>query len=263
MTKRVEDFRADGLLEHDLELAQAELKVEYRSHAGRKSPHLSGYAAVFDTPRRIQGTKDFTEVVRPGAFRESLAAGGGAVLPGSGVIGAWEHRGGVNEAGMFRLPQLFFGRTTVERGEGSLRVWEDERGLRFEGEPFDSEINRHYMRAIDAGVMHGASFLFEALEAPIVHTEKLSVRELRKVNVEDVSAVMAPAFPAASVAARSAALAARSVLPLLEGSGLTADEIERILAADLAQHRSHSGATPRRDDLARRVREVTLASLID
>ncbi len=109
------------------------LKIEKRYVAPRLSVEqraegdiagLRGYAAVFN--KRSVELWGFYEVVAPGAFADSLAAG-------DDVRALWNHD-----------PNWILARST----NGSLRLKEDETGLLSEIDPLDTPINRGFVAAI-------------------------------------------------------------------------------------------------------------------
>lgn len=84
----------------------SELDFEWRIAAELRATgrSLTGYAAVFDSPAKIGS---FTEVIRQGAFNESLRRG-------SDILALLDHN-----------PERVLGRTK----SGTLRLSEDARGL--------------------------------------------------------------------------------------------------------------------------------------
>jgi len=236
--KRVVEFPREGV--HDTPLELSELQVETRK-SGRLT-RVSGYAAIFDTPYRPWADDPTRmEIVRRGAFTRSLEQ--------REVEGNWDH----GMAG-------FWGSTAKESGNGSLRVWEDERGLRYEGVPNpDNGVNRDWIGHIRDGLVWGSSFAFRALNAPVSVRDEVTVRELREVDLHDVSAVRHPASTAAAVTLRQARRT-QSLLEDLAAAGLTREEQRAMLERDLATLGAH-GPTPRRDAARARIREITLAHI--
>jgi len=153
--------------------------------AGRK---LEGYAAVFDQEARIGG---FTEVIRRGAFRETLG-------DGHDVLGLVDHDA-----------SRVLGRTR----SGTLRLSEDSRGLQFEiGDLPNTTAANDALELVRSGNAGGASFAFR-LRRDGEHWEGRK-RELRAVDLLEVSVVSGwPAYEGTSVAARSMILSpARAAL---------------------------------------------------
>jgi hypothetical protein len=145
---------------------------------------LEGYAAVFDSPARIAG---FTEIIRPGAFRASLAAGGD-------ILALVDHD-----------PSRLLART----GSGTLRLSEDNRGLAFQLDVPDTQLGRDLLTLAERRDLGGMSFSFRvpkgARDAEV--WPAADRRELRAVELLEVSVVQAfPAYAATSVQARSQAV---------------------------------------------------------
>src|SRR5690606_5179958 len=89
---------------------------ELRVAGTRQAPRLEGYAAVFDAPSEDLG--GFVEYVRRGAFARSLKSNHADPL-----------------ALVHHMPHLVLGR----RSAGTLKLEEDDRGLRFEIELPDTQ----------------------------------------------------------------------------------------------------------------------------
>lgn len=138
---------------------------------------IVGYAAVFDTPSVPLG--GFREVVRRGAFSDSLNAD---------VRALWNHD-----------PNYVLGRTK----NGTLRLEEDDRGLRVEIDPPNTTWARDFMESIRRGDVDQMSFAFRAIEDRWTNDENGTLRELLKAQLLDVSPVTFPAYEATSVTLRA------------------------------------------------------------
>ena len=137
---------------------------------------LQGYAATFNTEARI-GT--FTETIRPGAFRRSLAAAGD-------VVALVDHD-----------PSRLLART----GSGTLRLSEDARGLAFDLDVPDTQLGRDLLVMAERRDLGGMSFSFKATKEAWPSAER---RELIDLDLHEVSVVQTwPAYPATSVSARA------------------------------------------------------------
>lgn len=155
--------------------AAAELRA-----SGRR---LVGYVARFDTEARI-GT--FTETIKPGAFRASLASG-------RDVLALADHD-----------PARVLGRTR----SGTLELREDAEGLAFELQVPDTQTGRDLLALAERGDLGGCSFGFTVADGG-EHWEG-DRRELRAVNLAEVSIVQAwPAYQSTTVEARHRATARR------------------------------------------------------
>lgn len=160
-------------------------QAELRADPGAGT--IRGYAAVFDSPTTL--FPGFREVVKPGAFERSIQE--------DQVVGLFNHNPDIPPLG-----------STASR---DLRLWEDAHGLGFELLGPFTQSGREIHEAITLGRIRGASFGFRALEAPEVEEDGVLLRELRKVQLIDVSPVTFPAYQATQVSARSWAEARMAV----------------------------------------------------
>jgi HK97 family phage prohead protease len=139
---------------------------------------LVGYGAVWDSPAQIaEGGRSFTEVIRRGAFRTAIESKGD-------VIATFNHD-----------PSRLLGRTS----SGTLRLHEDERGLRFELDLPDHAADVKEM--VSRGDLRGASFTFSPRRGG--ETWDGSLRTLTDVYLYELGPVAMPAYPATSVGLRS------------------------------------------------------------
>lgn len=138
---------------------------------------IIGYASTFDRVPDAYG-----DVIAPGAFADSLKS--------------WEESG-------LPIPFLFGHRTDDPfMNIGAVtKAEEDERGLKFEAQ-FDpeSETAQYCRKLALEGRIHQFSFAFEILDAAPVELENgETVRELRKLNLFEISLVPIPANSFATV----------------------------------------------------------------
>lgn len=161
--------------------------VEVREDENGK-PVISGYAAVYDS--RSNDLGGFVEIIRRGAFDDALRAK-------PDVTAKVQHQGGVQ----------VIGRTK----NGTLKLWTDTRGLRFEVSPPDTQAGRDIVTLIRRGDIDKSSFAFSVSDPKRDQKwdfdQTPPVRELLRVNLHDVSPVSGPAYEATSVGLRAAALA--------------------------------------------------------
>jgi len=160
-------------------LSQAELRAD----EGRM---LVGYAARFDVVADIgpPGTPFFREVIRRGAFSRALAEK-------QDVRALFNH-------GEEPLP---LGRTSA----GTLRLSEDNVGLRFELDVPDTTFARDLLVSIQRGDVSDMSFAFRPVREVWDDSSNPPLRELLDVDLFDISPVVFPAYQGTSVGVRSAA----------------------------------------------------------
>jgi hypothetical protein len=153
------------------------MKMERRfvTEIRTKGRKLSGYAATFGVEARIA---DFTEVINPGAFTESLKGD---------VLALVDHD-----------PKQVLARTQ----SGTLRLSEDSLGLSFELDVPDTGPGRDVLALAERGDLGGMSFGFTVPKGGEHWNGRR--RELRNVNLLEISVVSAwPAYPETSVQART------------------------------------------------------------
>lgn len=156
------------------------------------APRITGYAAVFDKWSPNYG--GFREIVRPGAFKDTLAD------KGSDVRGLFNHD-----------PNHVLGRESSE----TLALEEDAKGLRFDVTPGDTQIGRDVVAMVRRKDVTGASFSFTVRkEGELWEFDKnggsTMERELLAVDLFDVGPVTFPFYPQTAVAARSLELFRRA-----------------------------------------------------
>lgn len=146
--------------------------IELRAK-GRK---LEGYAAVFGSDTRIH---DFTEVILPGAFAETLGQG-------RDILALADHD-----------QRAVLARTR----SGTLRLAEDTRGLHFDLDVPNTSFGRDILELAERGDVGGASFAFTVAKDGERWTDDR--RELRAVTLHEISIVSAwPAYDGTVVQAR-------------------------------------------------------------
>jgi hypothetical protein len=128
---------------------------------------LIGYAAVWDSPSEFMG---FTEFVKRGAFTKTL-----------------------NDGADVRLLIDHDGVPLARTKSGTMALEEDERGLRVEAEldPMNPDAAR-IMSAMKRGDLSQMSFAFRTIKDS--WNNDRTVRELREVQLFDVSVVTFPAY---------------------------------------------------------------------
>jgi HK97 family phage prohead protease len=150
---------------------------------GKKSATMEGYAANFNSLSEDLG--GFRELLMPGCFSEALKT--------SDVCALFNHE-----------PSLILGRNT----SGTLRLFEDERGLKWEVDP-DMEISyvKDLSRSMARRDIHQCSFGFSVAEDGCTWAKDSGGMWIRSIfNVSrlyDVSPVTYPAYTSTSCAVRS------------------------------------------------------------
>ncbi|MCT8992045.1 HK97 family phage prohead protease [Chelativorans sp. SCAU2101] len=141
-----------------------------------KGRRLEGYAALYGVDTRIS---DFTEVILPGAFTDTLREG-------RDVLALADHD-----------PKAVLARTR----SGTLRLSEDSRGLHFDLDVPNTSIGRDLLELAERGDIGGMSFGFTVRDKGERWTDNR--RELRAVNLHEISIVSAwPAYEGTTVQAR-------------------------------------------------------------
>ncbi|MCK8826399.1 HK97 family phage prohead protease [Natroniella acetigena] len=154
--------------------------IEVREQDGEGMPVIEMYPAVFNSwSEELAG---FRERILPGAFEEAIRE--------NDVIACFNHD-----------KDQLLGRLK----SGTLTLEEDERGLRAEIQPPDTDFGRYIVELIDRGDIDGGSFRFNALEENwnFKDGEELDERELVKLELFDVGPVTYPAYPDTQASVRS------------------------------------------------------------
>lgn len=153
---------------------------------------MSGYAAVWDSPTRIDSYEGrFDEQIARGAFKRSINAKTPVLQfdHGKGFIGS--------------LP---LGTITKLR--------EDQRGLFVEARLLDNVFVEPVRQAIEAGAIDGMSFRFQVVRDSVVQREDdVPLRTLEEVRLHELGPVVFPAYDTTSVGVRSADVAELFTLP--------------------------------------------------
>ena len=166
----------------DIERRSIQFPIEIREAGGKKT--LSGFAALYDSPSSDLG--GFVEVIRPGAFSR-------AVRENQEVLARSEHD-----------TRLLLGR----RSNGTLRIFDDPKGLRYEVEVPDTQAGRDMATLVARGDVRGSSFAF-TIPDPVagqrwtVTEDGQALRELLDLDLFDVAPTANPAYPETTVSARA------------------------------------------------------------
>lgn len=178
---RREPKPAIPLCERSVQLDDCELRAE---GDGRT---LTGYAAVFNTPTRIDSWEGrFDEQFAPGAFTRSIQARMPVLMYNHG-----KHQ---------MVGEMPIGAIT------SLR--EDARGLRVEAQLFDNHLVEPVRQAIAGGAITGMSIRMQVLRETVDESGALPMRTIHEARIPELGPVNYPAYPTTSVGVRSEDLAA-------------------------------------------------------
>ena len=146
--------------------------------AQEESRMVTGYAAVFDSDSEDLG--GFIEQIERGAFKEAIER--------SDVRALFNHDN-----------NFILARTA----SGTLKLYEDERGLKYEFEAPKTTAGNDLLEMIKRGDISQSSFGFTVEEDDWSNRDGMAFRKIKKVKrLYDVSPVTFPAYPEASVAVR-------------------------------------------------------------
>lgn len=137
---------------------------------------IEGYAAVFNSPTDIGGW--FTEVIAPGAFSKAITE--------NGDIRALFNHDWNN----------VLGRTK----SGTLRLSEDERGLKFEVDLPNTSVARDLAESLKRGDISQCSFGFIPTVEEWDYSVEPAKRTINEVELFEVSVVSIPAYEDTEVA---------------------------------------------------------------
>jgi HK97 family phage prohead protease len=176
----------EGTERRTLSEAQSGLRVDGQPTEARK---IVGYAAVFHDPAK-PGTEfelwpgGPIERIMPGAFVSSIHA--------DDVLALVHHD-----------PTQVLGRT-LPGGQGTLRLFEDQVGLRFEIDAPDTQVGRDMVESIARRDYRGASFGFKRPDQEFRKEDGRTIRELRGFGqLTDVSLTTIPAYLGTDVGVRA------------------------------------------------------------
>lgn len=156
--------------------------VEFRATEQGDGRTLEGYAAVFDTPTRIDSWEGkFDEEIAKGAFAKTIKERspvlqfdhGHDMRTGSVPIGAIE------------------------------QLKEDATGLFVRARLFDNQVVEPIRQAIEGGAIDGMSFRFRVTREEWNEEPDIPVRTIREVELFELGPVVFPAYEATSVGVRS------------------------------------------------------------
>ena len=143
---------------------------------------LTGYAAMFDTPTRIDSWEGkFDEQISRGAFRKTLRE---------------------------RMPVLQFDHGHDSR-TGSVPIGaisalkEDKQGLHVTARLHDNDLVKPIRDAIESGAIDGMSFRFQVVKDEWDESGDVPLRTIKEVRLMELGPVVFPAYASTSVGVRS------------------------------------------------------------
>lgn len=142
---------------------------------------IRGYAVKWEMKSQVMGFfKQFREQFKKGAFAESLTKDDQRFL--------WSHD---------------TSKVLARKKNGTLRLFEDDIGLRFEADLPDTTLGRDTYTSIERGDVDGVSFGFRMTEQSIDESDEENIlRTVTGAELLEVSAVAFPAYPDSEVSAR-------------------------------------------------------------
>jgi len=161
------------------------LRLETRADGENKKNVLVGHAAVFNQRTNLGY---FDEVIKRGAFKNTLAEG-------ADVRALVDHD-----------PSRIIGRTKDGGKTGTLRMRTDRIGLLTEIEVADTQAGRDLMESVRRGDIDGMSFGFYVRkngDNVVEESDGTLLRELRDLDLFDVSAVGFPAYSQTDIAEKN------------------------------------------------------------
>lgn len=145
-------------------------KLSTRDATEEQPSRITGYAAVFNSKTTIGGW--FDEVIEPGAFARSLSEN-------SDIRALFNHNW-----------DNVLGRTK----SGTLRLEEDEKGLKFEIELPNTSVGRDLAESMSRGDINQCSFGFWITEENWDYNVEPALRTIKEVELYEISVVSIPAY---------------------------------------------------------------------
>ncbi|MGE7881687.1 HK97 family phage prohead protease [Bacillus sp. NPDC094077] len=145
-------------------------KLNTREATGEQPSMITGYAAVFNSKTSIGGW--FDEIIAPGAFARALSENGD-------IRALFNHNW-----------DNVLGRTK----SGTLRLEEDEKGLKFEVELPNTSTGRDLTESMSRGDINQCSFGFWVTGEEWDYNVEPAVRTVKEVELYEISVVSIPAY---------------------------------------------------------------------
>lgn len=135
-----------------------------------ESHEISGYAAVFNSPTDIGGW--FTEVIAPGAFSRAIS----------------------EQIDVRALFNHDWNNVLGRVSNGTLRLSEDERGLKFEVDLPNTTLGRDLAESLSRGDINQCSFGFIPTVEEWDYSVEPAKRTINEVELFEISVVSLPAY---------------------------------------------------------------------
>jgi hypothetical protein len=162
--------RLEGLSEEARSIGGREIRTNHTEFEIREDGDglvVRGYAALFNSPSH---PLPFIETIMPGAFKRSLQSRNRIML-------LWNHNAG---------------EPLASNRNGSLRLFEDEKGLGYEARMANTSRGRDVSELIRSGVIDSMSFGFQVKKDS--WSADGNTRTLEDVAVHEISLVSYPAY---------------------------------------------------------------------
>lgn len=183
----------------------SEIRTKQKDEDKKRS--IVGYAAVFNSPSEmLYGS--FREAIVPGAFSQSLME--------NDIRALFDHNSG-----------YVLGRNKA----GTLSLTEDERGLRVEIDPPDTQWAQDLLVSVDRGDINQMSFGFNVRTEEWQHqADGSELRVLKNIDLHEVSIVAFPAYQQTSVNVRQLTDEGLELAEMLSkpAESLTPEQTERL-----------------------------------
>lgn len=158
--------------------------IELRAAKDGDKRTLTGYAAVFDQVTTLvradswyKGSPEIRETIERGAFSKTITQ--------SDQRAVWNHN-----------TDVVLGR----RKNGTLRLWEDDKGLGNEITPPDTVMIRDMVIApIERGDVDQMSFGFRVIADSVLEEDNVITIRLREIDLVEVSPCTIPAYAGTSI----------------------------------------------------------------
>lgn len=145
-------------------------KLKTRDATNDEPSMIAGYAAVFNSKTTIGDW--FEEIIEPGAFARSLSENGD-------IRALFNHNW-----------DNVLGRTK----SGTLRLEEDERGLKFEIDLPNTSVGRDLAASMERGDINQCSFGFWITGEEWDYSVEPALRTIKEVELYEISVVSIPAY---------------------------------------------------------------------